>query len=129
MSGCKGNGGKRQGAGRKSKAEELGLQKLLDKCWTQAERRACIKKLAQDAKSKDFKERSESRKLLLAYAFGKPKERHDVNLDGFDWDSADLEPLNPYELERIIAGDDPRAVFAAARARRIREEAKAIEGK
>jgi hypothetical protein len=77
MTGKNGHGGKRTNAGRKSKAEELGLHSLLDECWTEADRRACVKKLAQDAKSRDFKQRHEARKLLLAYAFGKPKELHE----------------------------------------------------
>lgn len=75
--GNKAGGGKKGRSGRKSKAEEMGLAKLLDECWTVADRKACIRKLAQDAKSKTFKTRHEARKLLLAYAFGKPKELHE----------------------------------------------------
>lgn len=61
-------------SGRKTKAQELGLIALLDKCFKKAEREACIKKLAEDCKSTEFHVRHESRKLLLAYAFGKPRE-------------------------------------------------------
>lgn len=68
------NGGKRPGAGRKSKAQELGLIALLDKCFTKADRESCIEKLAEDCKSDDFHVRQESRKLLLSYTFGKPRE-------------------------------------------------------
>lgn len=61
----------------------MGLTALLDKCFTKADREACIRKLAEDCKSKDFHERNESRKLLLAYTFGKPTEKHEVfNPDG-----------------------------------------------
>lgn len=70
----KGVGGKKGRSGRKSKAVEMGLVALLDKCATVADREACIKQLAKDCKSKDFHERHESRKLLMAYIFGKPKE-------------------------------------------------------
>lgn len=72
--GRKNNGGAREGAGRKTKAEELGLAALLEKCFTEKDREACVKKLVKDAKNKDFHVRQESRKLLLAYAFGKPAQ-------------------------------------------------------
>lgn len=82
--GVKGNtGGKKGRSGRKSKAEELGLVALLDKCVTAADREACLEQLALDCKSEVFSERHESRKLLLAYLFGKPTEKHEVsNPDG-----------------------------------------------
>jgi hypothetical protein len=68
----KGNpGGAKGKSGRRTKAEELGLHKLLDECWTIEERKDCIKGLAKNAKSGDM----ESTKLLLAYAYGKPIER------------------------------------------------------
>jgi hypothetical protein len=69
------HGGKRKGAGRKSKAEEMELQSLLDKCWTKADREACIKKLASKAKDPLSTDFMDAAKLLMAYAFGKPKER------------------------------------------------------
>lgn len=70
-------------AGRKSKAEEMGLKALLDKCWSRQSREKCILKLAEDCESADFHERNESRKLLMAYTFGKPTEKHEVsNPDG-----------------------------------------------
>lgn len=70
----KGVGGKKGRSGRKSKAEEMGLISLLDKCFTKTDREACIEKLAEDCKSEDFHTRQESRKLLLAYTYGKPRE-------------------------------------------------------
>jgi hypothetical protein len=69
------NGGKRSGSGRKSKAEEMGLVSLLDECWTLAQRKECVKKLAQLASVGDM----DAIKLLMAYTFGKPKESVDVN--------------------------------------------------
>ena len=77
MAGIKGKGGQKGRSGRKSKAEELGLGALLEKCFTREDREACIQKLAEDCKSDDFHVRQESRKLLLAYTFGKPKENHE----------------------------------------------------
>lgn len=70
-------GGRRPNSGRKSKAEELGLVATLENCFTVEDREACIRKLAEDCKSGDFHERHESRKLLLAYTYGKPKESHE----------------------------------------------------
>ena len=79
----KGVGGKKGRSGRKSRAEELGLAALLEKCWTAEARERCIQKLAEDCESGDFHERNESRKLLMAYTFGKPKESHEHSgIDG-----------------------------------------------
>lgn len=75
--GRKHNGGARPGAGRKTKAEILGLAELIDEAWPRAKQQAVIKKLAQDCTDDDFHTRHEARKLLLAYKFGKPTEKHE----------------------------------------------------
>lgn len=76
-------GGARPNSGRKSKAEELGLVALLDKCWSQTEREKCIRALAKKAKDPLSRDFMESAKLLLAYCFGKPTEKHELsNPDG-----------------------------------------------
>lgn len=49
----------------------MGLQALLDRCWTPADRRACIAQLAKEAKAGNL----EAIKLLMAYTYGKPIER------------------------------------------------------
>lgn len=67
-------GGKRGRSGRKSKAEELGLAQLLDKCWTQAHREECITRLSAMARTGNL----DAMKLLLAYAYGKPVERREL---------------------------------------------------
>lgn len=64
-------GGKKGKSGRPTKAAELGLQRLLDECWTMTQRRECIRTLAKKAQSGDM----ESTKLLLSYAYGKPVEK------------------------------------------------------
>ena len=75
--GRKTNGGKRTGAGRKSRAEEAGLQRLLEECFTDADRRACIKALVARTKpGKNFS--MEAVKLLFAYAYGKPVDRQEI---------------------------------------------------
>jgi hypothetical protein len=71
---AKPKGGKRPGAGRKSMAYETNLKADLDECFTRADRKACIRQMVRDCKSKVFQVRHESRKILLAYTYGKPKE-------------------------------------------------------
>ena len=68
-------GGARPGAGRKSKAEEMELRALLDKCWTAPDREGCVTALARKARSGDM----EATKLLFNYAFGRPKEHKEVS--------------------------------------------------
>jgi hypothetical protein len=68
-------GGSRPGSGRKSKAQELGLYKLLDECWPLSDRKIALKKLAENAKMGDIA----SNKLLLEYTYGKPTERHEIS--------------------------------------------------
>jgi hypothetical protein len=76
-------GGKREGAGRKSKAYEANFKVALDACFTPVERQKCLETLVKDCRSRNFHERHESRKLLLAYAYGKPTEKHEhANPDG-----------------------------------------------
>lgn len=75
--GRKKNGGSRSNAGRKSKAEEMGLLALLDKCWTKEDREACILSLAETANDPKASDRMDAVKLLMSYAFGKPKEKHE----------------------------------------------------
>lgn len=64
------NGGKRTNAGRKSKAEELGLAGLLDRVWGLEKRERVIDALHRKAQAGNEKAAA----LLLAYAYGKPKE-------------------------------------------------------
>jgi len=63
--------------------------------------------------------------LLKGAKPDKYRERHESTQTNFDFNNADLSLLNDYELERLIAGDDPRSIFAAASKRRTREKAKA----
>lgn len=65
--------GSKPGPGRPSKAEELGLNRLLDECWDDDQRRETIRSLVIKANGND-KQAIEATKLLLAYTYGKPKE-------------------------------------------------------
>lgn len=77
--GVKGNsGGKKGRSGRKTKAAELGLQALLDKCWTQADREKCISALAKKAAEGE----NDAIKLLMSYTYGTPKATVDLNQPG-----------------------------------------------
>jgi hypothetical protein len=66
--------GKAGRSGRKSKAEELGLQELLDTCWPLADRGTAIKKLAALSNRGNL----QALQILMAYTYGKPKERHEI---------------------------------------------------
>ncbi len=63
-------GGRRPGAGRKSKAEEMGLAALLDNCWPVSDRKHVIRTLHLAAKNGNARAAA----LLLAYTYGKPHE-------------------------------------------------------
>lgn len=63
-------GGKREGAGRKSKAEELKLPALIEDVIGEGGKRELIKILYQKAKSGSF----QHHQLLMHYLYGKPVE-------------------------------------------------------
>ena len=71
-------GGKRPGAGRKSKAKELGLAKLIDECVTGAEQQKLIRQIYLKAKGGDYN----FTRLFMEYKFGKPTDTVDMNLQG-----------------------------------------------
>src|SRR5215208_8107639 len=85
MSKSASHGGKRSGAGRKPKSSEEELQSLLDSGWPKKERKAAIKKYAERASKGDL----ESFKVLMAYTYGKPKEKHELT----GKDGKDLNPV------------------------------------
>jgi hypothetical protein len=69
-------GGSREGSGRKTKAEELGLPKLIEEVIGLAGKKELIRKIyAQATEGKEG-----SQKLLMEYIFGKPSEH--IRLDG-----------------------------------------------
>lgn len=67
---------------------------MLEECWTEPDRRATIEQLAENARSGDL----ESIKLLMAYTYGKPTERHEIT-------GKDGEPLY-----KLYEGFDPSKV-------------------
>lgn len=66
--------GQKGRSGRKTKAAELGLQRLLHKCWGKTDRENAVKKLAELAS----KGHLEAIKLLMAYTYGKPIQRMEL---------------------------------------------------
>jgi hypothetical protein len=79
MAGVKGkSGGRGPGAGRKPKAVEIELSKLLDDKWPLEEREKAISIFANRAAQGDLS----AFQLLLAYSYGKPTERHQHRLQG-----------------------------------------------
>lgn len=80
MPGQRGNsGGKKGRSGRKSKAEELGLSELLTKAFPQADREKVFANLAKIAQGDNSTAAVSASSLLLAYAYGKPTEKHEVS--------------------------------------------------
>jgi len=67
-------GGKREGAGRKTKADELRLSAIMDDIGNTAEVLEVLFKQAKNPKN------TSDRQLWLAYKYGKPKES--VQIDG-----------------------------------------------
>jgi hypothetical protein len=71
------HGGKRKGAGRKTKADE---QKLIERLDSIIEQDDVIEKLKEMVKDGNF----QAVKLYLEYRYGKPKESVDVTTNGDD---------------------------------------------
>lgn len=67
-------GGRREGAGRKSKAEEMGLAALIDSAVSDNDWRAIFKKAASKAMRGDMI----AAKFIASYKFGMPKQAVDV---------------------------------------------------
>lgn len=77
----KGNrGGKREGAGRKSKAEELGLNELMDSIGPTEKVLQAVYDLATGPKKN-----TEAQKIWLSYKFGKPKESVTITDNTMYW--------------------------------------------
>lgn len=74
----KSKGGARKGAGRKSKAEELGLSDLMDSVGPTDAILQSLHKLA-------LKGNVEAMKLWLGYKFGKPKESVTITDNTIHW--------------------------------------------
>ena len=72
------NGGKRPGAGRKSKAEEMGLPSLIEDCIGEEGKRALIEKINAQAMAGSYKHQE----LLMAYIYGKPTDHIDHTTAG-----------------------------------------------
>ena len=62
-------------SGRKSKAEEMGLAALLDKCWGPRQRMKVVTTLYEIATDRADRSCVNAASLLLAYGYGKPTER------------------------------------------------------
>ncbi len=74
------HGGKRDGSGRKSKAEQMGILAVLDKAWPLDRRIAWFSTLADLAEnSEDEKIRIEAGKVLADRYYGKSTEHHEIS--------------------------------------------------
>jgi len=85
-----GRGGKRIGAGRKPKREEEDLEAFWKRAMSTERREAVVERLYDIQMGENLKAAVTAGALLLAYAMGKPKEKHEhSNPDG----SALLQPI------------------------------------
>lgn len=73
MAGVKGR------SGRKTLAHEVGIKRLLQECWTTAQRHEVIRTLHAKASDKEDKACVPAATLLFAYAYGRPTERVEIN--------------------------------------------------
>jgi len=64
-------------SGRKTKAQEIGLTKLLESSFTLKDRQEVIGNLCAIAKGQDPKAAVSAASLLFGYAYGKPTEKHE----------------------------------------------------
>lgn len=71
-------GGARLGAGRKTKAEEMGLPRLIEDCIGEMGKRALIESIRDKAISGSYLHQQ----LLMSYIFGKPQEHIDHTSGG-----------------------------------------------
>jgi hypothetical protein len=74
MDNRKNNGGKREGAGRKSKSEEMQLIEMLNK---HIDKDDAIQKLKEKIDEGDFK----ALQMYMNYMYGKPKETKDISIN------------------------------------------------
>jgi len=72
---AKPRGGRRPGAGRKTRAAEFGLHTMIDSIWTVKDQKETIRRLVERAVKGDM----EAIKLLMAYRFGKPPSEMKVS--------------------------------------------------
>lgn len=70
------SGGKKGRSGRRPKAEEFGLARLLNQCWTPAQRQEVIEALYKAAITGNVPAAA----LLMAYAYGKPTEKIEATI-------------------------------------------------
>ena len=94
----KGFGGVIPGSGRKSKAEELGIARLLEDCWTIEQRKEVISSLHLLALS-GGKSAVSAATLLLSYAYGKPTEH--VKVETIDKRQLAAELLEEFQTEKF----------------------------
>lgn len=79
-------GGKRAGSGRKTKAEEMGLPRLIEDVIGEEGKRSIIEKIHEQAKAGSFNHQQ----LLMQYIFGKPQDEIDITSNGKDITSKEI---------------------------------------
>lgn len=77
VKGRSGSGGPREGAGRKSKAEEMGLPALIEEVIGEQGKKELVKGIFVKAQSGSFLHQQ----LLMHYIYGKPQDNISVDLE------------------------------------------------
>jgi hypothetical protein len=72
------HGGRREGAGRKTKAEEMGLPALIEDVIGDAGKKTLVQTIFRQATGGSFKHQE----LLMQYIYGKPQDYVDVTTQG-----------------------------------------------
>ncbi len=86
------HGGKRENSGRKTKAEEMGLPKLIEDVIGEKGKKALVQKLYDKAVTKgDVKAIT----LLMAYIFGKPSDSGTLPVSEDDIESITINYIKP----------------------------------
>lgn len=73
-----GHGGRREGSGRASRAEVMGLPLLIEDVIGEDGKKALIQKIFQQAKDGSFNHQQ----LIMGYIFGKPSDHVDITSQG-----------------------------------------------
>jgi hypothetical protein len=72
------HGGRREGAGRKTKAEEMGLPNLIEEVIGDEGKKELVKGIFDKARSGSFLHQQ----MLMHYIYGKPQDHVDVTTQG-----------------------------------------------
>jgi len=93
------------GPGRPTKAQEFGLNALIDRAWPPEEQEKAIQRMAWLIHNADKDATKVAAfRALMEYKFGKPAQRMEIEHSGAVEVAGDVSKLSDEELQRIIEG-------------------------